>query len=286
MTDMAQNGRFGNNFFQFYFLKLMEKKLGLRATCSPWQGDYFFDLDYSKEGQTPDLVIDLEPDTDRAAGYARQFETILSQPLGEHGVLDINGYFQYHSRFYADERAHFDSVFRFKQMMHDHIGASLRLLGLDRNFILAVHVRAGDYRKQSPFDPVFWIPSDQRYCEAVASVLESYPRDVTLYLASDELEYYRPMFEREGFGCVTRNELFSEMDQTMGLGVDFYMMAHADALLISNSSFSYAAAMCNRKARLFMRPGGRSGGFIPFDPWNSHVLIPRAIPNNQAGVRP
>ena len=93
------------------------------------------------------------------------------------------------------------------------------------------------------------------------------------------------MFEREGFGCVTRNDLFSEMDQTMGLGVDFYMMAHADALLISNSSFSYAAAMCNKKARIFMRPGGRTGGFIPFDPWNSHVLIPRATPNNQAGVQ-
>ncbi len=285
MTDMARNGRFGNNFFQFYFLKLLEKKTGLRATCAPWQGDFFFDLDYSKEVQTPDLVLDLEPETDRAAGYAPQIERILAQTqLGEHGVLDINGYFQYHTRYYAPERAHFDSVFRFKQLMDDRIGAACRQLGLDQRYLLGVHVRAGDYRKLSPYHNVFWLPGDQQYCEAISAVLDAYPRDTTLYLASDELDYYRPMLEREGFGCVTRNELFGELDATMGLGVDFYMLAHADALVISNSSFSYAAAMCNRNARLFMRPGGRAGGFVPFDPWNSHVLIPRTTTTIQAGV--
>jgi len=52
-------------------------------------------------------------------------------------------------------------------------------------------------------------------------------------------------------------------------------MIHSNALIISNSSLSFAAAMLNKNANIFLRPHSQNDRFIPFDPWNSHVLLPK-----------
>ena len=89
-----------------------------------------------------------------------------------------------------------------------------------------------------------------------------------LYVASDD-------------PCVTA--AFSEfypMDAAMlGAGrldfcLDHHVLSRADHLAISNSTFSFTAAMLNENAISCMRPDRAPQALVPFDPWNSDVLLP------------
>jgi hypothetical protein len=50
-------------------------------------------------------------------------------------------------------------------------------------------------------------------------------------------------------------------------------MAKSSVNIISNSSLSFFASMLNKKSRIFLRPGQAKESLIPYDPWNSNVLI-------------
>src|SRR4030095_7275838 len=54
--------------------------------------------------------------------------------------------------------------------------------------------------------------------------------------------------------------------------VDHHILRHADHLAISNSSFSFTAAMLNAHALSLLRPDPNLRELVPFDPWDSEVL--------------
>jgi hypothetical protein len=54
---------------------------------------------------------------------------------------------------------------------------------------------------------------------------------------------------------------------------DFYILTQLDVVAISNSSFSFVASMLNERAKFFCRPSLLSNKIIPFDPWDSYVLL-------------
>jgi hypothetical protein len=77
----------------------------------------------------------------------------------------------------------------------------------------------------------------------------------------------------------------SGIDPELAVLLDFHMMTRADALAISNSSFSFMAALLNEGARSFSRPSLDAGGLVDFDPWDSPVLLPRELrPGEQAAL--
>jgi hypothetical protein len=53
---------------------------------------------------------------------------------------------------------------------------------------------------------------------------------------------------------------------------DWYLLTMSDVLIISNSTFSFSAALLNRSARSFYRPTF-DWDFVPFNPWNSEPLL-------------
>ena len=60
---------------------------------------------------------------------------------------------------------------------------------------------------------------------------------------------------------------------------DFYVLSQCDVLAISNSTFSFAAAMLNERGKFFFRPHLLQEKLIAFDPWNSEPLL-RDNPND------
>src|SRR5262249_51528371 len=54
--------------------------------------------------------------------------------------------------------------------------------------------------------------------------------------------------------------------------IDHHILRHADHLAISNSTFSFTAAMLNAHARSFMRPDPVHRTLVTFNPWSSEVL--------------
>ena len=59
-------------------------------------------------------------------------------------------------------------------------------------------------------------------------------------------------------------------------------MGKCDILAISNSSFSFAASMLNESAHLFLRPHLLYKKLIPFDPWDSEILLTDDKPLQEA----
>ena len=54
-------------------------------------------------------------------------------------------------------------------------------------------------------------------------------------------------------------------------------VSQADRLAISNSSFSFTAAMLNTGAQEFVRPDPDLRSLVPFEPWDAQILLPPAI---------
>lgn len=54
---------------------------------------------------------------------------------------------------------------------------------------------------------------------------------------------------------------------------DFWLLSQCDVLLISNSTFSFAASMLNERATEFWRPRLSEKRLIPYDPWNAPLVF-------------
>ena len=80
-----------------------------------------------------------------------------------------------------------------------------------------------------------------------------------LFIASDEIDKvindfdeYKPYtFKEDNYLC------------------DHYILRHCDCLLISNSTFSFTAAMLNETCEVFLRPDFGQQKMVLFDPWDS-----------------
>ena len=275
-SDLADN-RFGNQIFQYFFLKLVEDSLKLRATCPPWVGSQLFDLDFSEECNDRAVTLDLEPNIDRSEGFSKELNNIAEFcKLHADGAVNIRGYFQYHTWHYRNYKKLFLTSFTFREVIIQQITLAINNIGLKDAFIIGTHVRAGDYRKHTAYHSLFWMPSVDSYIRAISNIKDSHIKNYVIYLASDEIEYFSPILLENGLTIITRENLFHELTPIQAMILDYYVLAISDALIISNSSFSFSASMLNQRSRIFMRPGVRSDDFIPFDPWNSHVLIPRS----------
>jgi hypothetical protein len=54
---------------------------------------------------------------------------------------------------------------------------------------------------------------------------------------------------------------------------DWFLLTQCDILAISNSTFSFTAAMFSEYGDQFFRPTFEDEGLIPFDPWNSEPML-------------
>ena len=119
------------------------------------------------------------------------------------------------------------------------------------------------------------------YLEALAD-LWPHLHHPWLYIASDEPAKVLPDFAR--FAPASAADLGVDLGAA-GLFGDFHALTQADVLAISNSSFSFAAAMLNRRGTIFLRPDADLEKLIPFAPWNSEVLLrPRSSRRHQQDV--
>lgn len=101
-------------------------------------------------------------------------------------------------------------------------------------------------------------------------------RKALLYLASDDLDYAKNGFKQFDLDHIVSNDIFPDSDGDLNMLTDFCVLAIADSVMISNSSFSYAAAMLNKNAKNFFRPSVVDKSYHSFDPWNDHILHVRS----------
>ncbi len=228
-SNLGRIGQFGNQLFQYAFMRLLAENMGGTHACPEWIGQKLFGL--------------VDPP--------------MPSPFPAE-MFEIAGWFQYHTSFYKPHRDKLRKWFTFTTPPF-----------IETRDIIAIHLRRGDYTTST--HGFAFIPPDEWYLDWLNEIWHTYAKPV-LYIATDDLQAAEP---------------FLKFNPVMGLqpdslAHDFYALTQAKALAISNSTFSFAAAMLNTQAREFVRPVidqyPMTGSLQHFDPWDSEPLLHRDRP--------
>lgn len=252
MRTLGANGRFGNQLLQYAFLKLYARQHNLSAQSYDWIGrDLFGCDDPFPAANFPSL------DESQADLFAS-----LNGGGPVHANRDLIGYFCRHTREWQGRAPAFRALFQHRPIVRDWLHPAMTELASRGRTLVGVHIRRGDFGQGQ-----FWIAPVEWYANWLGAIWNSLDAPV-LYIASDDP------------GVTAAFSDFRPMDARMlGAGrldfcLDHHVLSQADHLTISNSSFSFTAAMLNDRARKFVRPDRAVQGLVPFDPWNADVLLP------------
>ncbi|MCG5238905.1 alpha-1,2-fucosyltransferase [Azospirillum doebereinerae] len=254
MTSLGANGRFGNQLLQYGFLRLYGETHGLRVEAPDWIGRDLFGFDDPLPGSGLRGVREDEAD-------------LVASLTGESGDIhrdaDFWGYFCGPTGRWARHRDRFRDLFRW----HGPVAAAAAALQarLDEvgGELVAIHLRRGDFVSDG-----HWIPPDGWYRDWLAALWPTLDRP-RLYVASDDPATAAGFAD---FAPLTEPDLVPPPPGAEFL-TDFLVLTRAHRLAVSNSSFSFTAAMLNDRCGGFVRPDPARGALVPFDPWDAPVLL-------------
>ena len=274
MRRFGQMGRFGNQLFQYAFLKTCAEELGCELQLPPWVGQYLFGAN------DPPIALELPTFREHAP-----LDWLLQPQRPEAECLrgrDFDGYAQYHTSTYLRHghdrfRALFQPIGEIRKKAEE---AASRLRNL-AECVIGIHLRRGDYGQlYFYFTPVGW------YLDLLRHLVVAPKKSVVVFVASEDPLLARE-FSQAGYRTVTaadlgiqyagnlphynylRADLSLRQPWQMDFYWDFYLLTKCDHLLIPNSAFSFAAAMLNRDLRSCWRSNLITRLFHEIDPWDA-----------------
>jgi hypothetical protein len=182
---------------------------------------------------------------------------------------DLWGYFQLHGAVLAPHRELMRQMFEPVPALAQRLDECMARLRSICPAVTAIHVRRGDFG----YGPYFRAP-----CSWYAKWLDTVAPASPVYLASDE-----PDGLRDSFGSrriVVAREI-SNMPPELDWLLDFHVLRQAEQVAISNSSYSFMAALLNGNLRKAGRPCVENAGIIDFDPCDAPVLLRPEMDSHQ-----
>ncbi|MEQ1827734.1 MAG: alpha-1,2-fucosyltransferase, partial [Pirellula sp.] len=251
--------------FQYAFLRILARHHGLRVETSKWVGQLLFGHDdppVSKE--LPSFVEGHQ------VPYCVYPHPLFNFPVAN---IDLWGYFQFDTAAYLPHREYFRSLFRPVSSIAEKLTPALHRIvgqtdGVREHTLVALHIRRGD------FQGGLFFPAPTEWYRALLEQVWATLRNPVLYIASDDLE--KVVADFSDYKPFTAADLGVEIPEAP-FYPDFYMLTQSNLLAISNSSFSFAAAMLNDWEPSCFRPNQHLSKLIPFDPWNASVLLDRNL---------
>ncbi|MCM8738506.1 glycosyltransferase [Azospirillum sp. A1-3] len=255
-TLFGRHGRFGNQILQYGVLRLYADRHGLTLEVPKWPGRHLYGLDDPLPGTPLPALPEAEGEGVVVAALAGGDAPVLAD-------RDVTGYFCGGTGFLSARRDSFRAFFTPAAPLRPHADAIAARLRASGGTIVALHLRRGDFGWGR-----FWIAPEAWYLRWLEEVWPGLDRPV-LYIATDDpacltaFAPYRPLCARDLAEPIQGAEFFT----------DFHALCVADVVAISNSSFSFTASMLNRTAKAFHRPDRERQALVPYDPWNSPVLL-------------
>jgi hypothetical protein len=161
MSSIGQLGRFGNQLFQYAFLRLCAEKSGARVECPAWVGQTLFGH------QDPTISKRLPPAIERKDEEENLFDVIpefipyieklanaKSSWVGGEALntglvnVDLWGFFQFHTRYFKPHQQYFHSLFQPVDNLKIALEDGLNTLRSKGSTIVGVHIRRSDYLKE------------------------------------------------------------------------------------------------------------------------------------------
>ncbi len=260
-AEIGGNGRFGNQIFQYMYLSFHAAKYGLEFANPPWDGDSIFNIQPGRNNLP-------EPDRKLIENFQDPRHCPIRNATGPLDGVDVSGYFQFPTSFYAPQRDRLQGEFSFKSPYSDY---AARLQGWFSELpgtVVAVHMRRGDYGTG-----IFFRAPSEWYTDWLDTLREQVG-ELTVYVASDDLDSVLDDFG--AFNTVSAKDAPHPLPSP-GFVTDFMALCFARQVAISNSSMSFAATMFNDVATSFYRPSLRERRLVPYDPWDAEVLLTDVI---------
>ncbi|WP_082349210.1 TIGR03032 family protein [Planktothricoides sp. SR001] len=255
MSTLGRNGRFGNQLFQYAFLKLYAKQNDLRVETPKWIGQTLF-------GHRDPMISRHYPEVREISNKLSNAR--IPQAKKTFQNVDFWGFFQYHTSYYKPERDYWRSLFQPVPEIRTCMEVAIARLRSRGKTIVGLHLRRGDYGRK-----YFFVAPSQWYLDWLKQIWHTLENPV-LFIASGELETVIKDFA--AYHPITYKDLGVTLPEAE-FYPDFYILSHCDRVAISNSSFSFVACMMNEQATQFVRPHLPSQKLISFDPWDSEVIF-------------
>ncbi|MDN3017792.1 alpha-1,2-fucosyltransferase [Paenibacillus sp. BSR1-1] len=267
MNTLGGNGRFGNQLFQYAFLRIYANVYNLEVMTPKWIGQYL----YGHNDPTPTHQFKTINEYDHPL-----FKNIFSYEKPPFENVDFWGYFQFPTHAYAPYKDYFRSLFKPVDSVNAIMEKGEAILRSKGKTIVAMHHRRGDYKGYGgveSFNKIFYVAPTTWYKKWLENIWPTLDNPV-LFIASDEL--YDVLDDFKEYNPVTSKDLFDYFSPA-DFYPDFYILSKSDIMAISNSSFSFAASMLNENCKGFFRADLNHNGVIPYDPWSSQVLVNRHL---------
>lgn len=264
MSTLGKKGRFGNQIFQYAFLKIYAHVFNMNVETPKWIGQYLF-------GQNDPPISRKLPVIEEEK--QKKLQSIFREPTPRYKNVDFFGRYQFHTSNFAPYKDYFQSLFvPIPEIKAEMEKGSAKLFSRGKT-IVGLHIRRGDYKKyrNSAKKKVFFIAPTAWYKNWLSSIWAKLD-DPVLFIASDEIDVIAPKFLE--YCPITSKDLYGSFPKA-DFYPDFYLLTQCDIMAISNSTFSFTASMLNNKARSYFRPDLNAEKLIPYDPWASPPLLNR-----------
>jgi len=269
MREFGKWGRWGNQLFQYAFLKIYASKWGCELQLPPWVGNVLL------AANDPPITVAL-PQTRETTDKLEQGQP----PNGAELVgRDYQGYAQFHTGYYRphEERIRNDLWLPSPQLRGRMRPAMEKLWGMGKSRI-GIHLRRGDFGRLCFYvTPVDWYlrwldEHWKRFEEPVLFIATETPdlvrefsdyhpvttTDLGIDLTGGPMEHYQYL----------RPDLRMREPWQMDFFPDWCMLASCDVVLAPNSTFSFTAAMAGDPPE-FWRSSLPAGAFVQEDVWDT-----------------
>lgn len=275
MRTFGKAGQWGNQVFQYAFLRTYAKRYGLDYEIPPWAGRYLF-------GHDDPLCAGNLPAYRETFGPSTQ-EWYFGEQLPPHGDEcadhDFIGYAQYHTSWYAPDKDFIRGLFEVIEPERQRVAAAMSRLRAMGKTVVAFHLRRSDAGRMIFFlTPVTWY---LRWLREHWTGLDG----PVLYIATEDPQlvryfvHYDPV-TMETLGIAPRaappeyiypyGDRYHDLRQ-LDFFPDWYVMQNCDLLVASDSTFSFTAAWTSRTIRSYQRARLSTQRFEEVDPWNADV---------------
>ena len=246
MSTFGKNGGFGNQIFQYAFLKIYAQENRLSVEIPKWLGQHLFG---HKDREIHEyLPVVVENNNEIFPGNREIWKNV-----------DIQGYFLYHTSYYRNHKEYFCSLFQPVAEIETLVKVAWEKLRSLGKTIIGLHLQLhSDENNNSVVAPNEWY---KIWLHGLWETLE----EPVLFIASDNIEEINKGYFAE-YNPITVRDLEVEVNLEY---LNFFLLSKCDFVAISNTAFAFGACLLNQTGKYFFRPHFSTAKLIPFEPWNS-----------------
>ena len=256
-TQLGSWGRFGNQLFEYAFLKICAELNNLEIQTPSWVGNYLFD-------------IHDPPPTAKLPAYEEKWDAKTQYPiLPDLSIcknIDYQGFAQFHTSFFRPHKELIKKVFQVTPPLIEKLG--------ERNQFsttrIGIHLRRGDYGRS-----IFYITPVAWYLDWLAKWWGEFHNPI-LYIATESVELVK---EFAAYNPITAEDLgvdYFHEDLHDPRQLDFfsewYYLTQCDVIVAPNSTFSFTAAMLSPCMQRFFRSNLATQQIEEEDVWDAYPL--------------